>query len=48
MVHVDLTADRWQRQPIGAIAELFEPHAGPDDNQEVILLNQARGCVARA
>ena len=47
MVHVDLTSNRWQRQPIGAIADLFAPYAGPEDNQEVILLSQARS-VARA
>jgi FkbM family methyltransferase len=47
VVHVDPKVDRWQRQPIGAIADLFEPYAGPDDNQEVILLNQARSGGAR-
>lgn len=40
VVHVDLTTDRWERRPIDAIAEMFDPYPGPDDGQEIILLSE--------
>ena len=40
LVHVDLTADRWERRPINAITEMFDPYPGPDDGQEIILLSE--------
>ncbi len=40
VVHVDLTADRWERRPIHAIADMFDPYPGPDDGQEIILLSE--------
>jgi len=41
-VHVDLQANRWERRPTAAIADLFAPYPGPDDGQEVIFLSNGR------